>query len=356
VRKPPVPQAVADLAGVQAGNSVVLTFALPKEMPDHRPLNRTPSIDIYRDFESAPATPEPPPTASLHRTLLVTIPGSLVDQYSDRGHIRYVDTLRPDDFTKHPDGVAVYMVRTFASSKAPSADSNAALVRVFPAPDAIADLKAQMTHDSGVVLTWTAPQKTLTGSASSIVGYRIYRAEALPGTANAPVSVENLKPTSPFARIGEIAATSSQFSDPQFDLSKTYVYSVRSMVKYSAEPLESDDSNLAVITPRDTFPPAAPEGLIVVVVTAQPGTPAHLELSWAISPETDIAGYNVYRSEQANIARSRLNSELLLTPSFRDMNVLPGHSYFYTVTAVDRSANESVSGVAVSGEVPAENK
>ena len=36
-----------------------------------------------------------------------------------------------------------------------------------------------------------------------------------------------------------------------------------------------------------------------------------------------------------------LNTDLLLTPAFRDMNVQPGHRYFYTVTAVDRAGNES---------------
>jgi hypothetical protein len=353
-RKPPVPQAVADLAVAQTGNSVVLTFTLPKEMPDHRPLNRTPGIDVYRDFRPPAAPGEPPPPAPAHPTLLVTIPAAMVDQYEDRGHIRYVDALRPDDFTKHPDGLAVYMVRTFASEKEPSADSNRAGVPIFPVPDPIADLQGQMTH-AGVVLRWTAPQKTPVGPAPAIAAYRIYRADALV-PANTPVSADEGKPAAPLVRIGETVASSTQFSDPQFDLGKKYIYSVRSVVKYSDAMLESDDSNLVLLTPRDTFPPAAPEGLVVVLLPAQAGVPAHWELSWAISPETDIAGYNVYRSEQVAASGTRLNSELLLTPSFRDMNVLPGHSYFYSVTAVDRSGNESLRSAAVSGEVPAEGK
>jgi len=47
---------------------------------------------------------------------------------------------------------------------------------------------------------------------------------------------------------------------------------------------------------------------------------------------------------------------LLLTPAFRDMNVQPGRRYFYTVTAVDRSGNESPVSEAVAGSVPAENQ
>jgi hypothetical protein len=36
------------------------------------------------------------------------------------------------------------------------------------------------------------------------------------------------------------------------------------------------------------------------------------------------------------------------------MNVVPGHRYFYTVTAVDRVGNESTASAAASGEVPVE--
>ena len=127
-------------------------------------------------------------------------------------------------------------------------------------------------------------------------------------------------------------------------------------MQYPSGTLESGDSNLAVVTPRDTFPPVAPQGLLVVLVPAQGGAAAHLELSWAISPETDIAGYNVYRGDQESTPGTRLNTELLLTPAFRDMNIQPGHRYFYSVTAVDRTGNESPLGAVVSGGVPAESQ
>jgi fibronectin type 3 domain-containing protein len=84
--------------------------------------------------------------------------------------------------------------------------------------------------------------------------------------------------------------------------------------------------------------------------------PAHLEISWAISPETDIAGYNVYRSEQDGVPGTRLNSDLLLTPAFRDMNAGPGRHYVYTATAVDRAGNESQASAPASGSVPVEGQ
>jgi hypothetical protein len=157
----------------------------------------------------------------------------------------------------------------------------------------------------------------------------------------------------PLASIGE--SDSPTYADTQAVLDKPYVYSVRSVVQYSGASLESSDSNFAIITPRDLLPPAAPQGLLVVPIPAQSDSPAHLELSWAISPEPDIAGYYVYRSDSQGTRGARLNADLLPTPSFRDISVGPGKRYFYSVTAVDRSGNESAASDVVSGDVPGQN-
>ncbi|HEY6904867.1 MAG TPA: fibronectin type III domain-containing protein [Candidatus Acidoferrales bacterium] len=347
-RKAPTPQAVNDLTAIRSGNDVTLSFALPNEAVDHRPLGPPLTIEIYRDFEpsaSAGGTPLQPPT---NPTLRITIPASMVDRYSDQGRVRYTDALSAEDFAQHAGSVAVYVVRTSTSPKKWSANSNAAAVGVQPAPQAIDDLKADVTS-SAIVLAWTPP-KPVVDSTPAIAGYRLYRAEAA-----ATATSENPLLKSPLARIGETSPDSQSFRDAQFTFGATYIYSVRSFSQYSAAALESADSNLVVISPRDTFPPAAPQRLIAVLVPAQVNVPAHIELSWAISPESDLAGYNIYRTEQAGAQPMRLNTELLLTPAFRDMNVEPGHVYFYTVTAVDSSGNESASSVDVSGSVPAES-
>jgi len=343
-RKPPVPQTVTDLSATQTANDVVLTFTLPAETVDRRPLKDTPAIEIYRGLGA------PGADSRAHMALLATIPSAAVSQYVARGQARYVDHLKPEDFAQRDAAGASYSVRTRASEKKDSDPSNVAYLLIRPVLDPIADLKTQVTH-AAIVLTWTAPPRTLTGSTPSVASYRIYRAESESAAAE---TAESPKLTSPLAKIGE--SDSTMFQDTQFEFGKTYAYSVRSVVGSGAEALESADSNLAVVTARDVFPPAAPLGLVIAMVPAQGQTAAHFELSWAVSAETDIAGYNVYRSEQAGALGTRLNTELLLTPAFRDMNVQPGHRYFYTVTAVDRSGNESPSSEAVSGGVPAESQ
>ncbi len=210
------------------------------------------------------------------------------------------------------------------------------------------------------VLLGLRHRRTIVGSAPSIAAYNIYRAETAPELQpSTPPPASGVvgggpKLKVPLARIGE--SPEPTFQDRQIEFGKTYVYSVRSLVQYSEVAVESADSNLVIASPRAIFPPEAPQNLTVVLVPAQGENSAYFDLSWAISSETDIAGYNVYRSEQDGIPGRRLNSELLLTPAFRDMNAVPGHQYVYTATAVDRAGNESPASVSASGSIPVEGQ
>jgi len=352
-RKAPIPTAVTDLAATQQGDNVILTFTLPKESVEGRELKQLPAIEIFRDFQNIPASPTQSSGSAVpaNPTLLVTIPSAMVDQFDTRREIRYEDALKPGDFTQHPNSQAVYIVRTRTSPTKVSANSNAAALRVEPAADQITDLKAEITHQ-GVILTWTPPQKTAVGPAPPIALYRIFRREIPQGTAPAaaapPSRVQN-----PALQIGDCPAP--PFRDTQIQFGKTYRYTVRSVAQYPDLQIESLDSLSIEVAPLDTFPPAAPLGLVVVLVPAQAAAPAYLDLSWSISAENDIAGYNIYRSEQETAPGQKQNPELLRTPAFRDMNIVPGHRYFYTVTAVDRVGNESPASATASGEAPVEN-
>ena len=219
-------------------------------------------------------------------------------------------------------------------------------------------MQAEVTH-SGIQIAWTPPQKTLAGPAPPVSVYRIYRAEAKSDAAassNPPDAsgAASSRLASPFLKIGETETPG--YLDTQFEVGRSYFYAVRSVVQYGEDQIESEGSAPIVVLARDVSPPSTPRGLIVVYVPAQDGVPAHLELSWSIGAETDLAGYNVYRSDRAGLQGTRANIELLLTPAFRDMNALPDREYFYSVAAVDRSGNESPVSAAVSGAVRAESQ
>jgi hypothetical protein len=351
-RKPPVPTAVADLTAAQLGDNVILTFTLPKETVDRRLLKQPPAVEIYRAVR--PTSPSTRDTHAPEGTpkLVATVPSDMVAHYTAEGRFRYLDALTPGDFSPPVNSIARYTVRTRSSVKRESEDSNIVSLPVFPAPDAIEDLRPEITH-AGVVLTWTPPEKNLTGSAPSIVVYHIYRTEERQAAQPAGVA-GNLKTREPLVQIA--STTTPGYTDVQAQFDHTYVYSVRSVAQYADKALESADSNSVTVTPKDVFPPAAPQGLVAVLVPGQGESPAHLELSWAISAETDIAGYNIYRSEQEGAAGTRLNAELLRSPAFRDTSTVAGRRYSYSVTAVDRAGNESPASDAVVAGIPAESQ
>jgi len=288
---------------------------------------------------------------------VATLPPATVEGLLQNRQVKFTEPLSAADFGTAPFN-AVYVVRTYEREKKPSADSNAVPLTLRPMYPPIADAKAENAQ-GGVAVTWTAPTQTLTGTTPAIATYRIYRAliSATPGTgggatAGARTTVGAAQKPA-LQRIGD--STGSPFLDSQPQLGATYQYVVRSVVMYDGQPLESSDSNVTEVTARDLFPPSAPEGLIVTLIPAQaasgnfPASPAYLELSWAIAAEHDVAGYNVYRSETGGEAGKRQNADLLPTPAFRDMNVAPGKTYYYTVTAVDRAGNESAPSTTVQG-------
>ena len=292
----------------------------------------------------------------------MTIPSALVRHYQQDGQIHYTDAWAPEVLTQHAGQTAVYIVRTSESPKKQSPDSNSAGIRVYAAPGPISDLQAALSR-SGVDLCWSAPQQMPVGPAPSVQEYQVYRAEvssAAPGENPSASQQQGFQ--LPGAKIAgarpEVIGTSQTpgYHDAQVSLGATYEYFVRSVVEYSGESVASEDSNRVTIIMRDVFPPSAPTGLVAVPVPAEHGNPAHIDLSWNVSAETDVAGYNVYRTDQENTEGARLNSQPLPTPAFSDMTAVAGQRYFYRIAAVDRSANESERSTAVSAEVPAESQ
>jgi len=90
--------------------------------------------------------------------------------------------------------------------------------------------------------------------------------------------------------------------------------------------------------PAQLLPPDAPQGL-----NADPGN-ARVVLSWTANSETDLAGYNVYRSTSSpvSVAGSPLNGSTLVTAnSYLDLGLTNNTQYFYVVTAVDTFGNTS---------------
>ncbi len=88
--------------------------------------------------------------------------------------------------------------------------------------------------------------------------------------------------------------------------------------------------------------PAAPTSATAVALNSAIG------LDWANNTESDLAGYNVYRSNASGGSRVRLNSSLLTTSSFTDSTATNGSTRYYVIRAIDRFGNESGNSAVVS--------
>jgi fibronectin type 3 domain-containing protein len=81
--------------------------------------------------------------------------------------------------------------------------------------------------------------------------------------------------------------------------------------------------------------------------------PHSVDLSWVGSPSSGVAGYYVYRSATSGSGYAKLNSSSAApTTTFTDSNVQSGATYFYVVTAVDGSGNESAFSNEARANVP----
>jgi hypothetical protein len=106
--------------------------------------------------------------------------------------------------------------------------------------------------------------------------------------------------------------------------------------------LQSTTSHLTIFgatTPSDLTAPSAPTGLSQ---TAGSGT--SLTLDWADNSEADLMEYEIYRSISSGVSAiddNQVNTSQVAVSTFTDSTTTAWTSYYYTVTAVDDSGNES---------------
>ena len=341
-RHPVVPVAVTDLGARQYGNAFALTFTLPARSTDREALAEHPTIEIYR----ATLPPGAAPDKKTAWRLADTIPSEQVDPYLKGEHIEFRDPLMADDFARAAGTSVAYKVRTKGAKAGASEDSNVVIARIYPAPEAPHDVRVEVT-ESALVVNWS---EAALPSGDSSRGYRVYRGEIESGQENPPQDLSQAKLKIPLELAGSSPLT--EFRDSHFEYGTTYLYTVRSVAQFGADIVESADSAPAIVTPRDVFPPAAPSGLEIAIVPATQQAPAYVELSWAISPEGDLAGYTVYRSDGEDTLGERVSAEILPSPTFRDISIKPGRRYYYRVSALDRAGNESPKSSAVQADVP----
>jgi len=313
-----VPERVTDLSVFQVGRTLEIRFTLPRQAVDGERLTRPLEIEILRAQLSAGAPlPKSPPLALWSHLQPYQWKG-----YANQGVVIYPARLSEGEFKDWQAANMLLAVRTltrgFRHRAVESEVSSLERVRLLDVSGPVENLQSRTT-EKAIELSWQGPAQTLEGlEVKSLAGYRVYKSPT--GKAGS------------FLLLGE--SKEPAYLDTDFEFGRAYFYQVRVLFKEGGAIAESEASQPCEVIPRDIFPPTRPTGLTALY------TAGAVELVWTANSEKDLAGYYVYRHEKGE-RPERLNKESLRTPILRDASVQPGHLYFYQVTAVDLSNNES---------------
>jgi hypothetical protein len=176
--------------------------------------------------------------------------------------------------------------------------------------------------NSAIQLQWDPVSTRADGSAyDGFVGYNIYRGVEKGQEDEAALNKEPLH--------------TKDYTDTAVVNNRQYYYVVRAVDSPIRPWKESLNSPEASAMSRDLTPPMKPAGLTVV-----PGV-GRIFLTWNENGEGDLAGYKVYRSTKSGREFVPLTDKPINHTTFSDVTVKPGIPYYYAVTAVDTSGNES---------------
>ena len=319
-----VPQRTELLSGIQRGNRVILSWPAPRRNASDESVQSIRRVDVYRLAE---AVDDPLPLTEEEVSARATLIGSVTQEQIAAGAaaLEYTDDLSLSEPVR-----LRYAVRYVNAAGQRASFSNFLLIEPAASvsrPPVVAE-NAEV-GENAITVRWGAPEANVDDTRpANLLGYNVYRSS---GSQNEAAGTPlNSRP---------INATS--FADQTFTFGEEYVYVVRAVsLGTGGEPVESLNSNAVAVKPLDVFPPAAPTGL----VPAASPSPLRISVFFAANQERDIAGYNLYRSDDPDLPLERwtkLNRDLLQRTTYQDDAVRPGRKYFYYVVAVDAAGNVS---------------
>ncbi len=332
-----LPTPVKNLTAVRVGNDVRLHWTMPRDTTDKVLLKGPQRAHFCWKWvrSSSAATPATPCTPAGDGTFP---PEKPVD----------ASVPLPAELTTGAARAAAFFVELQNPSGKTAGPSNPALVAAGSAPPEVAGFGAD-TRATGVVLHWDkaapAPGMVL----------RIHRSLVkAPGAGKPREALGAALPEQQVLEVNLDQEDQGQALDRDAAFDRTWRYTAERVLHVEADQhtLEIAGTSSAAVTidAKDVFPPQVPRQL-AAVSDAQ----AHaIDLSWLPDSDVDLAGYVVYRRDLAGGgAAERISGpKPVVSPSFSDSAVAPGHRYAYAVSAVDRDGNESARSEEVEEQLP----
>ncbi|HEY2960882.1 MAG TPA: hypothetical protein VGJ37_00575 [Pyrinomonadaceae bacterium] len=341
-RRPPLPpiervqQRTELLSGAQQGNEVILSWPAPQRNAPDSSVQSIRRIDVYRLAEKPGA---PLALTEEEFAARATLVGSVTyEQIKTAGDtLTYRDAL---ELAGQPARLR-YAIRYVNASGQRASFSNFLTIepaaRIAQPPTLVSPAK---TAEDAITITWQPPAANIDGSTPvNLLGYNVYRMDE-------SQSEPNQTP------INSALVSGTSYSDRNFKFGNDYRYIVRSVsLGTGGAQVESLNSNSVPVQARDVFAPAPPERPSI----APDPSFGRLAIFFAANKESDVAGYNIYRSTDPNLPKAswtKLNQELLTRTNYRDDKVESGKTYYYYIVAVDNAGNVSQPSEVASETVP----
>lgn len=215
----------------------------------------------------------------------------------------------------------VYVVQGVSKNGSRGQPSARAVIPLLAAPGAARP--GTTSFDAATVtITWQPPA-TRTDEAPGVM-YNIY---AAPAAGSGAVATPARAP----APLNATPVAETTFSRPGAAAGEEQCFVVRSVATVGTVTIESDPSDPMCVTPKDTFPPAAPKGLAAVSGTGV------MNLIWDANTDSDLGGYIVLRGEAPGDTLQPLTPQPIRETRYVDRTVQPGVTYVYAVIAVDKA-------------------
>jgi hypothetical protein len=316
-----LPQLVKDLTGTRSANSVRLKWTVPRRSTDNILLEGPVEVYIWRATEAG------------KRELVgdVKLEPGAASEFADR---------LPAQLLSGTPVLLTYTVELLNHTGHSAGMSNATYASSGPCPPPMTDFSASYERD-GVLLQWKPDDMQETASIVRISRQLLDH----PSKGSSASSIQ--APPQEEALV-TLLVTPHGGKDAGKALDKTalparhYEYRAERLMRVDSgghvTETEGASSGQVRVETKDVFPPAPPQQLAAV---ADPGQ-GSIDLSWSANTESDMAGYVVYRHEaDGKPVRISPGDALVIAPSFRDSTAQSGHNYFYSVSAIDTSGNES---------------
>ena len=313
-----LPSPVVDLSAVRVSNSVRLAWTMPKRTTDHLALKHPVTVQICRSVESAACA------NIAHFTLAPGAAGA----YSD---------VLPADLAQGADRLLRYEVGLQNHAGKSAGPSNAAYSAAGAAPPALIGLTGKIRPE-GVLLSWMPAaerEKSVTFRIDRLQLTTPAEAPRSPLDPSVPAAAQTLAAHGPDGVDPGHAVDNSALSNQRY----RYVLERVATLQLSGHSVEvqGPPSEPVEVSTKDEFPPAIPQGLVAIADAAA----GAIDLSWSPDSDSDLAAYYIYRRDvQGQMPAKRIASVGAET-SFRDTGVEAGHTYAYSLSAIDQSGNES---------------